>query len=430
MTAREKKTLWLGWAICLLGALFYCYEYLLRIEPSLMIQELEHYYGLSAAGLGMLSAYYYWAYTPMQLVVGGLIDYYGPRKTLTVAVCFCALGSYLFGAATVIWLAALGRFFIGFGSAFAFVGVLKLAATWLPTRHFALFAGLTTGLGMVGAMAGNMGMTAMINSVGWQDTIYYGSLLGAILIPIIWIVIRDHHSWTPGGSDHRDFDRFASMSAGFKQIAMNRQMWLSGIIGMILFFSLSLFAEMWGIQFLQHLFPGATETQIVKVNMMVFGGWLVGAPFAGWLSDSVRSRRLPLLFGSIITAVIISVVLYVPHISLDQMRVLLFMFGFFSGVQINCFVVGRENCPEHMSATAIAFINMCVMASGLAFQPFVGYLVDFSQRSRVGVAAVGDQLNQLIDYQTGLSVIPIALLVCIVLSICLEESYGRGGVEE
>ena len=262
MTQKDNKTHWFGWAVCLLGALFYCYEYLLRIEPSLMIQQLEQFYGLSASGLGVLSAYYYWAYTPMQLIVGPAIDYFGPRRAMTFAVLCCAIGSYIFGEATGIVAASFGRFLIGFGSAFAFVGVLKLAAIWLPVRHFALFAGFTTALGMIGAMGGNMGMMALIKSVGWQETIYYGSVLGLILTPIIWIVVRDHHSWTPGGEDHKDFESVSSMLTGFKQIVGNGQMWLSGAVGMILFLSLSVFAEMWGIQFLEHVYPGATESQV------------------------------------------------------------------------------------------------------------------------------------------------------------------------
>ena len=83
-----------------------------------------------------------------------------------------------------------------------------------------------------------------------------------------------------------------------------------------------------------------------------------------------------------------------------------------------------------MSATAIAFINMCVMVSGLTLQPLVGLLVDMSQRWRVGVAHAGDQLNLLIDYQIGLSVIPVALAICVILSFCIKESYGKGGIEE
>lgn len=426
MLSQSKKTLWLGWAICLLGAFFYCYEYLLRIEPSLMVQELEEYYNISAAGLGLLSAYYYWSYTPMQLIVGGVIDYYGPRKVLTTAVFFCAMGSFMFGIAESIWLAAAGRFFIGFGSAFAFVGVLKLAAIWLPQRHFALFAGMTTGLGMAGAMGGNMGMAALIQKVGWHTTIYYGSVLGLILVPLIWLVVRDHHPDDANARGQRQYVKVSELLSGFKDIATSRQMWLCGMIGMILFFSLSVFAEMWGIQYLQHLFPGATDLEVIRVNMMVFAGWLLGAPCSGWFSDWLRSRRFCLLLGSIVTFVLSLVFLYSSSLDLGQMAAILFTFGFFSAVQINCFVVGRESCPDHMSATAIAFVNMCVMASGLFFQPFVGYLVDMSQKSRVGVAGIGDQLNHVIDYQMGLSVIPIGLFICIILCLCLEESYGKG----
>ncbi len=430
MIQQHNRSLWFGWAVCMLGSLFYCYEYLLRIEPSLMIQQLEQFYGISASGLGILSAYYYWAYTPMQLVVGPVIDYFGPRRVMTLAVLCCAVGSFIFGVSNTIVWASFGRFLIGFGSAFAFVGVLKLAAIWLPARHFAFFAGFTTALGMVGAMAGNLGMMALIESVGWQETIYYFSLLGALLTPLIWLVVRDHHSSTAGGDDHRDFESMSSMIGGFKQIIGNGQMWLSGFIGMILFFSLSVFAEMWGIQYLGHLYPGATESQIVSANTMVFAGWLVGAPFAGWVSDALKSRKLPLVIGSTLAFGLSLVVFFLPGVSLDLMRFVLLMFGFVSAVQINCFVLGRENCPEYMSASAIAFINMCVMISGLAFQPLVGILVDMSQQWREGVAHAGDQFNQLVDYQIGLALIPIALAICVILSFCLKESYGKGGIEE
>ena len=41
---------------------------------------------------------------------------------------------------------------MGIGSAFTFIGTLKLAALWLPREHFALFAGITTALGTIGAI--------------------------------------------------------------------------------------------------------------------------------------------------------------------------------------------------------------------------------------------------------------------------------------
>ena len=121
------KSVVLPWVICGLGALFYCYEYLLRISPSVMMSDLMQAYHINATVFGNLAAFYYYAYTPMQLPVGILMDRYGPRRLLTFACLACALGSYLFAHAFHIELAQIGRFMVGFGSAFAFVGVLKLA---------------------------------------------------------------------------------------------------------------------------------------------------------------------------------------------------------------------------------------------------------------------------------------------------------------
>ena len=195
----------LPWVICGLAAAFYCYEYLLRITPGLMIPELQLAFSvkgqyLDATLIGHLSAFYYYAYTPMQLPVGLFMDRYGPRWILTFAVICCAAGTMLFGITTEYWIAAFGRFLIGFGSAFAFVGVLKLASTWLPADRFAMVSGLATTLGMIGAMMGGVILTDLIQAIGWRDTIIYSSYVGFVLGPIIWLVVRDAPSTVQAAS--------------------------------------------------------------------------------------------------------------------------------------------------------------------------------------------------------------------------------------
>lgn len=76
----SRQSMLLGWAICGLGAIFYCYEYLLRIEPSVMVPELMGKFQLSAEEFGFITSLYYIAYTPMQLVVGLLTDIMGPVR--------------------------------------------------------------------------------------------------------------------------------------------------------------------------------------------------------------------------------------------------------------------------------------------------------------------------------------------------------------
>ena len=158
----------IGWLICGLGAIFYSYEYLLRIAPSVMEPALREHFDLSATGFGLLSSIYYFAYVPMQLPVGVLLDRYGPRRLLTFACLICVIGTLLFTGTTVFWIAATGRFLVGFGSAFAFVGVLKLATIWLPENRLAMVSGMTSALGAIGAMLGDNFLEIFVNRL-WLD---------------------------------------------------------------------------------------------------------------------------------------------------------------------------------------------------------------------------------------------------------------------
>lgn len=417
----SRRSVTMGWVICALGAVFYCYEYLLRIEPSVMVPELMRKFQLSAEEFGFLTSLYYVAYTPMQIAVGLLTDIFGPRKMLTAAVLICALGSLLFGSTDVVWLAGTGRFMVGFGSAFAFVGVLKLAGIWLPSSRFALFAGLATALGMVGAMMGVVQLSSLVSNIGWESTVFIGTVIGFILVPIIWLVIRDTH----GDSHYMDpIERvtFKEALRGVWSIAKNGQMWYCGIIGLALYMSLSVFGELWGVDFMQKTY-GYTAREASFANALIFGGWLVGAPLVGWFSDVLRSRRIPLIIGCIASGLCFVTLLYFPPQSLEIVYLLMFFFGFFSSAEIVCFAIGRENCPFHMSGSAVSFVNMLVMFGGMLFSPLVGKLLD---KTWTGAMSDGLRLYTADNYRTALVMIPLSLLIGLILTLLMRESYGAG----
>src|SRR5689334_11761278 len=99
------------WFICGLGALFYSYEYLLRMSPSVMAENLMRFYHLTGAQFGCLSgSYYYYSYVAMQILVGVMMDRYGPRRLLTFACFLCAIGAALFACSHYVVMAMVGRF--------------------------------------------------------------------------------------------------------------------------------------------------------------------------------------------------------------------------------------------------------------------------------------------------------------------------------
>jgi MFS family permease len=385
-----------------------------------MVNELRGQFNLSAEKFGWLTSLYYLAYTPMQVIVGILTDMFGPRKMLTMAVAICTLGSLMFGYSHQLYIAGIGRFLVGFGSAFAFVGVLKLAAIWLPAERFALFAGLSTALGMVGAMVGFVELSILVEKVGWQQTILLSTLVGIVLTPIIWLTIRDYRGvMDPDEATKAEAVTVRDAISGVMHIARDPQMWIAGFIGLALYLSLSVFAETWGISFLQSVYH-YTPQQAASAIAMVSLGWLVGAPLMGLISDLMKSRKKPLLIGCFLSILCIVPIIYYPDIPHNLLLGLLFLFGVFSSIEIVCFAIGRENCPHHMAGASVAFVNMLVMLGGFVFQPLVGRLLDLSW---TGSTQNGLKLYTSESYTVALSIIPICLVLCLILLYYLRDSF-------
>lgn len=149
MNAETRKVAgyipWLFWG---LAALFYCYGFFQRVAPSVMVGDLMRDFSVSAAVLGNLSAFYFYAYASVQLPVGVLVDRFGARRVLALAALACGAGSALFGMAANIEIAYLGRLLVGLGAAFTWVGALKLVSVWFPANRFAMVSGMTLMLGM------------------------------------------------------------------------------------------------------------------------------------------------------------------------------------------------------------------------------------------------------------------------------------------
>lgn len=418
---RAKTFTLLPWIIVGLGALYYCYEYFLRISPSVMVPELMKAYDLTGAEVGSLSAFYYHAYVPMQIVVGLLMDRYGPRRLLALA-CICSvIGTYLFAGSHSFAIAQFGRFLVGFGAAFAFVGALKLATVWLPPNRFALISGLITSLGMIGAMAGDILLRGLVDSIGWKMTTYTTAVAGLFLAVAIWAIVRDVNPSPEHPHHHSQRIYFKDLLCGLWGALRNRQIWFNGIVGFLLYLSLSAFAELWGIPYLEQA-RDLTRTHAAHANAMIFLGWAIGGPCWGLFSDFIGRRCLPIVVSSILCLGVVCGVLYVPHISYGLMSLLLFLFGFLSSVQILVFAICREVTHFKIAGTAIALTNMLVMLGGNLFQPVIGKLLDMGW---TGAMVEGTRLYSVSGYQMALSVLPIGIVIAIVLTIFVRETHGE-----
>lgn len=424
----STKYLFIAWMICGLGALYYMYEYFLRIAPSLMEHSLRDHFNLSATGFGLLSASYYYAYVPMQVPVGVMMDRFGPRRLLTIACLICVVGTFIFTSTDRFAIAFMGRFLVGFGSAFAFVGVLKLATIWLPENKLGMVSGMAAALGTIGAMIGDNFLGKLVVNSGWQPTLNWTAVAGIGLAAVLWLGIRDHKaSEEQSGS----ISSFRQSLVDLFIIARNKQIWINGFYGCLVYLPTTVFAELWGIPYLKHA-HGLTQEAADFANSMLFLGFTLGAPMMGYISDKLARRKLPMLFGAAGAAVVMMLVLYLPDLDATRINSLMFLLGLLYSAQCIVFAVGRELSPEEAAGTAMAMTNMIVMLGAMFLQPLVGRLLDFSLSTHVSDSALKvlsmDNVQKLYtadDYQFALSIIPIGILLAGMLTFFLKETHAN-----
>ncbi len=423
MNAPARSSGLYPWVIWGLAALFYCYGFFQRVAPSVMVPDLMAEFGVSAAVLGNLSAFYFYAYAGLQLPIGVMFDHWGARRMLALAALLCGLGSLLFSMAGGMTGAYAGRLLIGAGAGFTWIGTLQLAARWLPPNRFAMVTGMTLMLGMAGAIGGQAPLAAVVELSGWRGTMLWAAGFALLLAVLIWLIIRDRPPEAePAGPPAGAAERAATgLLRGLAGTMANRQSWFVALYGGGLTATMLSFAGLWGVPYMVQAYDISRPAAAASTSLLLVG-WGIGGPLMGWLSDHLKRRKPLMVLGSMVALATFSALIYAPGLSLNGARALLFCNGLFSGSMVLCFATGREhNRPETAGAT-LGFINTFVMASGAIFQPLIGWLLDLGWD---GTIEAGVRIYSVPTYQTAFLTIIISAAVALLMGLAMGETHCR-----
>ncbi|MGD9107650.1 MAG: MFS transporter [Gammaproteobacteria bacterium] len=404
----------------LLAAGFFLVTYFARVAPSVMVNDLMRHFQVSAFSIGTLSAFLYYAYIGMQLPVGALFDFCRTRLLLTFATFLCGISCILFACTDSIIAAEVFRFLLGVGSAFAFVGTLKIAGMWFAPSRFGVLASSTQALGMLGAALGVGPLSLVVITLGWRQTIWIIGGILLLLALLIGIILRDRKitkTVTEGAIPKIE----TSIFNDFKILLKNPQLWLNALIIGCMYAPTGAFAELWGPSYLHrvnnwHLAIAANAVSVI------FIGWAIGGPIIGWASDFFQLRKPIIIFTLISSLLFMLLILYLPNISIPTMFVLLFYYGFCNAGTATAYAIAKEISPSKTIATAIAFTNMFSILIGSALQPIIGLFLDLSH-NKVVINNVPYYSTH--DYKLAMLTLPGCLIVGLIAVIFLKESYGQ-----
>jgi MFS family permease len=416
---RSPRLAWLVWAV---GALSFSYAFMQRVAPSVMVEDLMRDFAATGAVLGNLSAIYFYAYAGLQIPIGLALDAWGPRRMLTAAAVVAAVGSLLFSTGETLTTAYIGRLLIGIGCAVGFVGSLKIAVAWFPPNRFAFVSGMSMLMGMAGGIAGQAPMAAVVDVVGWRDALFGAGVLGLVLAAATWVIVRDH----PATGDIAEIRRPArQVMADLKQVIVQRQIWLIALYGGVMSGPMLAYGALWGVPHLMTVYGLDRPTAAGSASLVLLG-WAGGAPAAGWISDRLGRRRLPMAVAAVIALLSWVMLLYVPGLPLFLAWVLLFVVGASSAGMVITYALAREISPPRVSGAATGFNNMMTVGSGALMQPLIGWLLD---RYWDGTEVDGVRAYSHGTYDAALVTLPICAAVAFVLVWFVRETYCRPRAE-
>lgn len=406
----------IGSVIWLVGALFFMYEFFLRTFIGTLSSQIIPALHLTPASFAEIGAVYYVTYAALQLPVGILIDRFGIKMVMTIAVLLCASATFLFASAQGFWLAFLARGLMGFGSSFAFIALLMIVATWFPRKNFALMAGVSQFVGTMGPMLGGGPLVAAMHSfhASWRVTLSAIAAFGVGLGVLVFLIVKakpritDDIIWlTPS----------ASIWKGLKSLFRNKQAWLIAAYSVGVYVSIELLGAVWGTEYLQ--VRGLSQSLAASMISTAWLGYAIGCPLVGAVSDFMRRRKPILVTCAVVGVVSTSMIVYLHAIHPYVYFMAFFLLGIAASGQNVGFAAISEQVDETTKAAALGLNNGSMILSAAIVPVVVGEIITVSSGGHTA------HLQPHV-FVIALSIMPILMLIAMLISVfLLQETYCK-----
>ena len=417
MTHKKLDVTLLGVLVLALATLYYFYELFLRVILGTIATEIMFDLHLGAEQFALIGSAYYLTYSIMQTPVGILVDRYGVRILLSLACIICNVGVFGFAFANGFMFALICRFLIGLGSAFAFVSILMLALNWFPRHLFAFLAGLIQFLGSIGPFLGGAPLSYMLSKMNnnWRLALIYIGIFGIVLNLLIALFVRTF----PKGNkaDLIFLQRGESLFKKLKELVKNVQVWWTVFFAGCIYSAMPVLGAFWGTSYLRS--RGFDRGMSAFIISMIWIGLAVGCPSIGKLSDSMKRRKSPLIFVSLLGVFVSSFVLYSRAQSEILLCSLFFLIGFACSGQSLSFAIITEHVPKKLHATAIGLNNSMITFFATIVPPIVSILIQSASPANAKVFSEA-------AFEKGLLVLPICYFLAFLLVIFgVKETFCR-----
>ena len=408
-------SLLLPWLVCVSSSLFFFYEFIQGNMFASIADNIMQDFQVQADKMAYLSSIYYLSNVIFLFVAGMVLDRFSTKKTILVAMMLCILSTFILAQAQSFYLALFCRFVTGIGSAFCFLGPIRLASRWFPPKRMAMVTGIIVTIAMTGGMLAQYPLTKLVAQIGWREALVQVGWLGTAMLVVMYFGIIDK----TGTIKQKAAQKLNILSTA-KKAYLNSQNLRAAFYSSLMNMAIAVFGAMMGSLYLVQKM-GIPKEDAAVVNSMLFLGSIIGGPLIGWCSDKLNLRVLPMKIGAITSLAVMLMVLYLP-VSLPIMKVLFFFLGFFTAAQVISYALVAESSSPMMTATAVSVVSILTQGGYVVYQNLFSFML-----VKHGEVQMLDGLPvySLGDYQYAAIILPLGLIFALLVLFGLKETHCR-----
>ncbi len=367
------------WRVTLPFLAGYFISYLYRSVNAIIGPEIARELGLDSAGLGLLTAIYFFAFAAFQLPLGILLDRYGPRRVNGTMLLVAAAGGTWFALGHSAAELTAARGLIGLGVSGCLMAAFSAFVLWYPPERISTMNGVAFAAGMLGAIVATVPLEMLLRVLHWRE-VFAGIVAINLAVSLLLFLAVPERTATKQGESVR------VQLAGFAQLARDPAFWrLALCIGASQVATVSL-QTLWVATWLRDLL-GFSPAQVARALLLFGLAMMLGYVGFGRAADALTRRgrsTLPLLAGGVATA---SLCLGLLALGVHTGALALWAVFFCSATAVVlAYSLYSRRFPKEMAGRVNTALNVFVFIGMFSGQWAVGWMLSFWPQTATGYA--------------------------------------------
>jgi benzoate transport len=331
-------------------------------------------WGIDRAALGIVLAMELIGMAVGSVLLGGVADKFGRRRTILGCLVVMTLGMFMATTVTSLVTLSIWRVFTGLGIGGMLASINAVAAEFSNKKRKHMNVSLMAIGYPLGAVIGGVFVVPLLGAYDWRSVFYFGAAVTVVFIPLVYFMIPESVHWLarkqPEGAldrvnttlrrmGHSTIAALPTVSAEVRKRSAS-DLFAPGLIGITLLLTAAYFFHITTFYFIIKWVPkivadmGFSAASAAGVLNWVNAGGATGGAVFGLLT--MRFGLKPLTIGVLALSTVMVIVFGRTPEEITRLSMICFAAGFCTNAGIvGLYAIFAHAFPTHVRASGTGF---------------------------------------------------------------------------